>query len=167
MRLHQGPLVFRFFFDRFDTCDRCRRSCRVRLRAVVGTKGGAIRRSMSRLSAVDAEVLFAGELLGCFIETRDARGCVWLGGSLGRGRGRSNGGAGNGSSGSIGARGVWICHIRKNHNSRLVALRASDALDVLLQTWRAWAFPYFFRRCLPVVRRLAASGTFLATERLF
>ena len=105
------PLVFQLFFDRFDTCDRCRASCRVHLRAVVGTKGGAVRRSMSGLSAAEAEVLFAGELLGCFIEARDARVCVCLGGRWGRGRGRNNGGAGKGSSGSIGARGFGFARV--------------------------------------------------------
>ena len=59
---------------------------------------------MSGLSAAEAEVLFAGELLSCFIEARDVGGCVCLGGRLGRGRGRNKGGAGRGSSGSIGAR---------------------------------------------------------------
>ena len=98
------PLVFQLIFDRFDTCDWCRGSCRVHPRAVVGTKGGAVRRSMSGLSAVEAEVLFAGELLGCFIKAMDARGCVFLGGYVGRGRGRNSTGAGKGSSGSIGAR---------------------------------------------------------------
>ena len=88
----------------FDACDRCRGSCRV-LGAVVGTKGGAVRCSMSRLSAAEAEVLFASELLGCFIEARDARACVCLGGRWGRGRGRNNGGAGRGNSGSVCARG--------------------------------------------------------------
>ena len=102
--LHQGPLVFRLFFDRFDTCDRCRGSCRVRLRVVVGTKGSAIRRSMSWLSAAEAEVLFVGKLLGCLIEARDARGCGCLGGILGRESGRYSGGAGRGNWGSIGAR---------------------------------------------------------------
>ena len=112
MRLHQGPLVFRLLFDRFDTCDRCRGSCRVRLGAIVGTKGGAIRLSMSGLSAAEAKVLFAGELLSCFIEARDARGCVCLWGNLGRGRGRNSGGAGKGGSGSIGARGLGFAGVR-------------------------------------------------------
>ena len=58
---------------------------------------------MSGFSAAEAEVLFAGELLGCFIEERDARGCVCLWGNLGRGRGRNSGGVGKGSLGSIGA----------------------------------------------------------------
>ena len=60
---------------------------------------------MARLSAAEAKVLFAGKLLGCFIETRNARGCVCLGGNLGRGRGRSSGGAGKESSSLVGARG--------------------------------------------------------------
>ena len=60
---------------------------------------------MSRLSAAEAEVLFAGELLGCFIEARDARGRVCLWGRGGRGRGRNNGGAGKGNSGTVCARG--------------------------------------------------------------
>ena len=106
MRLHQGPLVFRLFFDRFDACNRCGGSRRV-LGAVVETKGGAVRCSMSWLSAAEAEVLFAGKLLGCFIEARDVRGCV----CLGRGRGRSNGGAGKESSGSIGARGFGFARV--------------------------------------------------------
>ena len=61
---------------------------------------------MSRLSAAQAKFLFAVELLSYFIESRDARGCVCLGGRWGTGRerGRSNGGAGKGSSGSVGAR---------------------------------------------------------------
>ena len=59
---------------------------------------------MSWLSAVEAEVLFAGELLGCLIEARDARGFVCLGGILGGGRRGSSGGAGKGNSGSTGAR---------------------------------------------------------------
>ena len=112
MRLHLGPLVFRLLFDGFDTCDRCRGSCRVRLGAIVGTKGGAISRSMSGLSAAEAKVLFAGELLSCLIEARDARGCVCLWGNLGRGRGRNSGGAGKGSSGSIGARGFGFAGVR-------------------------------------------------------
>ena len=112
MQLHQVPLVFRLLFDRFDANNRCRRSRQVRLGAVVGTKGGAVCRSMSGLSAVEAEVLFPGELLGCFIEARDARGFVCLGGSLSRGRGRSNGGAGKGSSGSIGARGFRFARMK-------------------------------------------------------
>ena len=66
---------------------------------------------MSGLPAAEAEVLFVGELLGCFIEARDARGRVCLGGSLGRGRGRSNGGAGKGNSGSIGARGLGFTRV--------------------------------------------------------
>ena len=103
MRLHQGPLVFRLFFNGFDTYDRRGGSGRV-LWVVGGTKGGAVHSSMSRFSATKAEVFFVDELLGCFIKATDARGCVCLGGSLGRGRGRSNGGAGKGSSGSIGAR---------------------------------------------------------------
>ena len=111
MRLHQGPLVFRLFFDGFDACDRCGGSRRV-LGAVVGTKGGAVRCSMSWLSAAEAEVLFAGELLGRLIEARDARGCVCLGGNLGRGRGRNSGGAGKGSSSSIGARGFGVAGVR-------------------------------------------------------
>ena len=110
MRLHQGPLVFRLFFDGFDACDRCRGSRRV-LGAVVETKGGAICRSMAGLSAVEGEVLFTGELLSCFIEARDARGCVCLGGRLGRGRGRSKGGAGKGNSGSGGARGFGFASV--------------------------------------------------------
>ena len=111
MRLHQGPLVFLLFFDRFDTCDRCRGSCWVLLRAVARTKGDAVRRSMSGLSAAEAEVLFAGQLLSCFIEARDARVRVFLGGKWGRGRGRNNGGAGKGSSGSIGARGFGFVRV--------------------------------------------------------
>ena len=83
----------------------------VRLGAVVGTKGGAIRRSMSGLSAAEAGVLFAGELLGCFIEARDARACVCLGGRGGRGRGRNNGGAGKGNSGSVCARGFRFARV--------------------------------------------------------
>ena len=75
------------------------------LGTVVGTKGSAVRCSMSGLSAAEAEVLFAGELLGCFIEARDARVCVFLEGRWGRGRGRNNGGAGKGNSGSVCARG--------------------------------------------------------------
>ena len=108
MQLHQGLLVFRLLFNGFDTGDRCRGSCRVRLRAVVGTKGGAIRRSMAGLSAAEAEIMFAGELLGYFIEARDAGGCVRLGGNVGRGRGRKSGGAGEGSSGFYGCWGVLI-----------------------------------------------------------
>ena len=67
---------------------------------------------MAGLSAAEAKVLFVGELLGCFIETRDARGCVCLGGNLGRGRGRSSGGTGRGSSGSVGARGFRFARVR-------------------------------------------------------
>ena len=78
---------------------------------LVETKGGAVPRSMSELSAAEAEVLFAGELFGCFIEARDARGCVCLAGNLGRGRGRKSGGAGKGSSGSIGARGFGFARV--------------------------------------------------------
>ena len=111
MRLHQGPRVFRLFFDRFDTCPWCRASCLVRLRAVVGTKGGAIRCSRATVSAAEAEVLFAGELLSCFIEAGDPRGCVCLGGRLGRGRGRSNGGVGKGNSGSVGATGFGFARM--------------------------------------------------------
>ena len=59
---------------------------------------------MARLSAAEAEVLFAGKLLSCFIKAGNARGCVCLGGRLGRGRGRSNRGAGKWNSGSGGAR---------------------------------------------------------------
>ena len=110
MRLHLGPLVFRLFFDGFDACDRCGGSGRV-LGAVVGTNGGAIRHSMAGLSAAEAEVLFAGKLLSCFIEAGDARGCVCLGGRLGRGRGRSNGGAGKANSGSGGARGFGFARV--------------------------------------------------------
>ena len=66
---------------------------------------------MSGISAAEAEVLFAGELLGCFIEARHARGCVCLGGNWGRGRGRNSGGAGKGSSGSIGARGFGFARM--------------------------------------------------------
>ena len=110
MRLHQGPLVFRLFFDGFDACDRCGGSRRV-LGEVVGTKGGAVRCLMSWLSAAEAEVLFAGELLGCLIEASDARGYVCLRGNLGRGRGRNSGGAGKGSSGCIGARGFGFARM--------------------------------------------------------
>ena len=60
---------------------------------------------MARLSAMKAKVLFAGEVLGFFIKSRDARDYVCLGGNLGRGRGRSRGGAGKGSSSLVGARG--------------------------------------------------------------
>ena len=63
---------------------------------------------MAGLSAAEAEVLFAGEFLGCFFEARDARGCVRLGGNVGRGRGRNLGGAGKGSSGFNWCWGVWI-----------------------------------------------------------
>ena len=66
---------------------------------------------MARLSAAKAEVLFAGELLGCFIEAKDARGCVRLGGRWGRGRGRNNGGAGKGNSGSVCARGFGFARM--------------------------------------------------------
>ena len=66
---------------------------------------------MAGLSAAEAEVLFAGELLSRFIETGDARGPVSLGGRLGRGRGRSNGGAGKGSSGSIRAGGFGFARV--------------------------------------------------------
>ena len=111
MRLHQGPIVFRLFSDRFNTCDRCSGSCLVRLRAVVGTQGSAIRRSVAGLSAAEAEILFAGELLSCFIEAGHARGFVRLGGRLSRGRGRSNGGVGKGNSGSGGARGFGFARM--------------------------------------------------------
>ena len=60
---------------------------------------------MAGLSAAEAEVLFAGELLSCCVEAGDASGCLRFGGRLGRGRGRDNGGAGKGNSGSVGARG--------------------------------------------------------------
>ena len=66
---------------------------------------------MSGLSASEAEVLFAGEVLGCFIEVRNARGCVCLRGNVGRGRGRHSGGAGKRSSGSIGARGFEFARV--------------------------------------------------------
>ena len=66
---------------------------------------------MSRLSAAEAEVLFAGEMLGCFIETRNARGCACLGARCGRGRGRNNGGAGKGNSGSVCARGFQFARV--------------------------------------------------------
>ena len=81
------------------------------MRPVIGTTGDAVRRSMSGLSAAEAEVLFAGKLLGCFIEARDARGCVCLGGNVGRGRGRNSGGAGKGSSSSIVARGFGFARV--------------------------------------------------------
>ena len=66
---------------------------------------------MSGLPAAEAEVLFAGQLLGCFIEIRNVRGCVSLGGSLGRGRERSNGGAGKGSLGSVCPRGLRFARV--------------------------------------------------------
>ena len=67
---------------------------------------------MSWISAAEAEVLFAGELLGCFIEARDARGCVCLWGNMGKGRGRNSGGACKGGLGSIGARGFGFAGVR-------------------------------------------------------
>ena len=66
---------------------------------------------MSGLSAAEAEGLFAGELLSCFIKARDARVGVCLGGRWGRGRGRNNRGARKGSSGSIGARGFGFARV--------------------------------------------------------
>ena len=87
-------------------------SRRVRLWGVVGTKGSAVRCSISGLSAAEAEVLFAGELLGCFIKARDARGCVCLEGRLGSGRGRSNVGAGKGNLSTVGARGFGFARVR-------------------------------------------------------
>ena len=66
---------------------------------------------MSGLSAVEVQVLFVGKLLGCFIQVRDARGCVCLGGNVGLGRGGNSGGAGKGSSGSIGARGFGFAEL--------------------------------------------------------
>ena len=66
---------------------------------------------MSGFSAAEAAVLFAGELLGCFIEVRIARVCVCSGGRWGRGRGRNNGGAGKGISGSGGARGFGFARM--------------------------------------------------------
>ena len=67
---------------------------------------------MAGLFAAEAEVLFAGELLCCFIEAREARGCVRLGGNVGGGRGRTRGDAGKGSSGSIGAGGFGLAGVR-------------------------------------------------------
>ena len=55
--------------------------------------------------------MFTGKFFGCLIEARDARGCVCLGGILGRGRGRNSGGAGKGNSGSIGARGFGFARV--------------------------------------------------------
>ena len=78
---------------------------------VVGTEGGAVRCLMSGLSAVEAEVLFVGELLGCFIEARDAKVCVCLGGRWGRGRERNNKGAGKANSGSVCARGFRFARV--------------------------------------------------------
>ena len=112
MRLHQGPLVFRLFFDEFDACDECKGSRRVQLGAVVGTTGGAVHHSMSRLSAAEAEILFMGELLCCLIEVRYSRGCVCFRGGLDRGTRRGKRGAGKGSSGSVGARGVGFTRVR-------------------------------------------------------
>ena len=67
---------------------------------------------MSGFSAAEAEVLFAGELLGCLIQARDARVCVCLGGRWGRGRGRNKGGVGKGNSGSVCARGFRFTRVR-------------------------------------------------------
>ena len=87
---------------------------------------------MSGLSAAEAEVLFTGELLSCFIEARDARVHVCLGGRWGRGRGRNNGGSGKGSSGSIGARGFGFAGVGMVELDEIL-LNPACALDELGQ----------------------------------
>ena len=85
---------------------------------------------MSGLSAAEAKVLFAGELLSCFIEARDARGCVCFGGRWGRGRGRGNGGAGKRSLGSVGAGGFGFARVGVVELNEILLnpARASDEL---------------------------------------
>ena len=87
---------------------------------------------MAGLSAAEAEVLFTGELLSCFIEVGDARGCACLGGRLGRGRGRSNGGAGKGNSDSGGARGFAFARVGELELNE-VLLNPAGAFDKLGQ----------------------------------
>ena len=87
---------------------------------------------MSRLSAAEAEVLVASELLGCFIEARDARACVCLGCRWGRGRGRNNGGAGRGISGFVCARGFSFARVGLIELD-LVLLNPACAFDELGQ----------------------------------
>ena len=111
MGLHQSPLVFLLFFDRCDACDRCVGSRRV-VEEVVGTKGGAVRRSLCGFSAAEGEVLFTSELISCFIEATDARGCVCSGGRWGRGRRRNGGGAGKENLGSVCASSFRFASVR-------------------------------------------------------
>ena len=79
---------------------------------------------------MEAEVLFAGELLGCFIEARDARVCVCLGGRWGSGRGRNNGSLGKGNSGSVCASRFQFARVRLIELDQ-VLLNSACAFDEL------------------------------------